>query len=171
MKIYIRRKEPDKGWRYRAIPKTGRPPQADGCKFHVRFRDAAGKFVWSQPYDNLEQAREAAAGLELNAKAVALGLTLTEFADSKNANRTLIKNAITNFLAESVKTKKPKTVAGYEHNLKQFEESLGSIRFLDEVTKKTLCDFRDFLSGKGYEARTQHNRLMTVLSLLKAHHI
>jgi integrase/recombinase XerD len=39
------------------------------------------------------------------------------------------------------------------------------------VTKKTLGDFRDFLAGKGYEARTQQNRLMTVLSLLKKNKI
>ena len=126
--------------------------------------------MWSQPYDSLEQAREAAAGLELNAKATALGLTVKDYAE--DASRTPIQSAITNFLADSVKTKKPKTVSGYEHNLKQFEESLGGkVRFLDEVTKQTLCAFRDYLSGKGYEARTQHNRLMTVLSLLKAHHI
>ena len=59
---------------------------------------------------------------------------------------------------------------GYEHNLKQFQDS-AKVRFIDEVTKKTLTDFRDFLAGKGYEARTQHNRLMTVLSLLKKNKI
>jgi integrase len=171
-KIYIRRKELGKGWRYRAVPKVGRLPQTDpGVKFHVRYRDASGKFVWSQPYDTLEEARKEAAGLELNAKAVALGLTVKEYEDSKNAHRTLIKVAIEKFLADARKTKKQKTVTGYEHNLKQFEDSLGKVRFLDEVTKKTLCDFRDYLAGKGYEARTQHNRLMTVLSLLKKNKI
>jgi len=34
-----------------------------------------------------------------------------------------------------------------------------------------LTDFRDFLAGKSYEARTQHNRLMTALSLLKKNKI
>ncbi|HSY30795.1 MAG TPA: hypothetical protein VLA42_02295, partial [Verrucomicrobiae bacterium] len=69
-KIYIRRKEPGKGWRYQPVPQVGRPPQTDvGVKFHVRYRDASGKFVWSQPYDTLESARKEAAGLELNAKA------------------------------------------------------------------------------------------------------
>jgi len=171
-KIYIRRKELGRGWRYRAVPKTGRPLQTElGVKFHVRYRDASGKFVWSQPYDTLDEARHEAAGLELNAKAVALGLTVREYENSKNANRTLIKTAIEKFLSEARKTKKKKTVTGYELNLNQFGQSLGEIRFMDEMTKKTLCDFRDFLAEKGYEARTQHNRLMTVLSLLKANKI
>jgi integrase/recombinase XerD len=170
MSVYIRRKEPGIGWRYRRVPKTGRPPQSEGCKFHVRFRDAAGKYVWSQPYDTLEQAREAAAGLEVNAKAVALGLTVKEYEDSKNSHRVLIKAAISAFLSDAAKTKKPKSVATYTLNLKQFEESL-KVRFLDEVTKPVLCAFRDHLSGKGYEARTLHNRMMTVLSLLKKNKI
>jgi hypothetical protein len=154
-------------WRYRAVPKTGRPPQSDGCKFHVRYKDASGKFVWSQPYDTLEQAREEAAGLELNAKAVALGLTVKEYEDSKNAHRVLIKTAMQHFIADARKTKKPTTAAEHERNLKQFEGSL-RVRFMDEITKKTLCDFRDHLSAEGYEARTLHNRLLLVLIFLKA---
>ena len=100
--VYIRRKEAGKGWRYRAIPKTGRPPQAEaGVKFHVRYRDASGKFVWSQPYDTLDEARKEAAGLELNAKAISLGLTVKEYEDSKNAKRILIKTAIEHFIADA----------------------------------------------------------------------
>jgi len=171
-KLYIRRKEAGKGWRYKAVPKTGRPPQAEaGVKFHVRYRDASGKFVWSQPYDTLEEARKESAGLELNAEAVALGLTVKEYENAKNSHRTPIKTAIEKFLTNAEKTKKQKTVTGYKQNLSQFRESLGKVQFLDEVTKKTLCDFRDFLAGKGYEARTQHNRMITVLSLLKGNKI
>jgi len=54
-KVYVRRKEPGKGWRYRAIPKVDRQLQIEpGVKFHVRFKDASGKFLWSQPYDTLQ---------------------------------------------------------------------------------------------------------------------
>lgn len=171
MKIYIRRKEPGKGWRYRAIPKTGRPPQADGSvKYHVRYR-VAGKYVWSQPYETLEEARKEAAGLELNAEAAALGLTVKEYENTKNSNRVLVSTAIERFLSEARKTKKHTTAAEYKRNLKQFEESLSETRFIDEVTKKALCEFRDFLAKEGYEARTQHNRLLLVLMLLKANNI
>ncbi len=173
-RVYIRRKEPGKGWRYKAVPKgAGRRPTVEpGTKFHVRYPDGSGKFVWSQAYDTLEEAQREAEGLELNAKAVGLGLTVEEFKDRANSNRTTIKLAIENFLSWARNTKKKRTVAGYAHNLKQFEESLGkNIRFIDELTKKHLADFRDFLADKGYEARTQHNRLMTVLSLLKKNKI
>ena len=164
-KVYIRRKEPGKGWRYRAVPKVGRMPQIDAtAKFHVRYRDASGKFVWSQPYDTLEEARKEASGLELNAKAVALGLTVKEYEASKNAHRTTIKAAIEQFVCDAKKTKKRTTAAEYERNLKQFEGSLGKVRFLDEVTKKTLTDFRDILAADGYEPRTLHNRLLISLS-------
>ena len=173
MKIYIRRKEPGVGWRYRSVPKTGRPRQADGAKFHVRYRDAAGKYIWSQPYDTLEQAREEAAGLELNAEAVALGLTLEEYKDSKNAHRTLIKTSIEHFVSGARKTKKPTTATEYERDLRQFETSppLRKIRFLDEIDRQTLCNFRDCLTSEGYEPRTLHNRLLVVLIFLKANSI
>jgi integrase len=173
-KVYIRRKEPGKGWRYRAIPKVGRLPQIDeSAKFHVRFRDACGKFVWSQPYATLEEARKEAAGLELNAKAVSLGLTVEEYKNKANSHRTTVKSAIEHFIADAKKTKKHTTAAEYERNLNQFEESppIKKIRFIDEITKKTLTDFRDYLAGEGYEARTQHNRLLLVLMFLKANNI
>src|SRR5215470_8514001 len=173
-KVYIRRKEPGKGWRYRAAPKVGRQPQIEpGVKFHVRFKDASGKFVWSQPYDTLDEARKEAAGLELNAKAVALGLTVKEYEASKNADRTTIKAAIEQYVSDAKKTKKKTTAAEYERNLKQFEQSppLQKIRFMDEITKKMLGDFRDFLAAEKYEPRTLHNRLLLVLMLMKANGI
>jgi integrase len=172
-KVYVRRKERGKGWRYKAIPTGGgrRPVFDKDAKFHVRYADASGKFIWSQGYDTLEEAQREAAGLELNAKAVSMGLTVEEFKDRQNSNRIPINKAIEDFLSHARQTKKPKTVAGYQLNLAQFEESLGKVRFLDEVGKPQLLVFRDFLAGKGYEARTQHNRMMTVLSLLKTNRI
>jgi len=173
-KVYIRRKEPGKGWRYRAVPKVGRLPQIDSSvKFHVRYRDASGRFVWSQPYNTLDEARKEAAGLELNAKAVSLGLTVKEYEAGKNAHRTTIKTAIEQFVSDAKKTKKKTTAAEYERNLKQFKGSppLQKIRFMDEITKKILGDFRDFLAAEKYEPRTLHNRLLLVLMLLKANGI
>jgi integrase/recombinase XerD len=173
-RVYIRRKVPGKGWRYKSVPTSaGRPPVfAEGDKFHVRYRSATGKFVWSEGYGTLAEAQKESAGLELNAKAVALGLTVEEYKNKDNANRIPVNTAVERYLAEAAKTKKEKSLAAYKQHLSQFEESLGKkVRFIDEITKKTLCDFRDFLAGKGYEARTQHNRMMTVLSLLKKNRI
>ena len=88
-RIYIRRKESGKGWRYKAVRKAAgrRPTLEPGAKFHVRYPDASGKFVWSQAYDSFEEAEKEAAGLELNAKAVAIGLTVEEFKDREIAQR------------------------------------------------------------------------------------
>ncbi len=174
MKVYIRRKEPGKGWRYRPV-EAGRPPKSDKpVKYHVRYR-MAGKYVWSQPFDSLDDAREAADGLELAAKASALGLTIKEYEDKANFNRTTIKAAVEHYVSWAKKTKKKTTAAEYARNLKQFENSLDTpgkkVRFLDEVTKEVLCDFRDFLAAKEYEPRTLHNRLMLVLMLLKTNKI
>jgi integrase len=118
----------------------------------------------------LKEAQKEAVGLELNAKAVAIGLTVEEYKTNANANRTLVKTAIESFLAEAAKTKKEKSLAAYTQHLAQFRESL-KVRFMDEITKKTLYDFRDFLASEGYEARTQHNRVITVLSFLKKNKI
>jgi integrase len=172
-RIYVRRKEPGKGWRYKAIPEGGgrRPVFDSESKFHVRYPDASGKFVYSQAYDTLQEAQRAAAELPTIVKATAAGLTLEEYKDRENAHRIPITKAIANFLSHATKTKKPKTVAGYKLNLDQFVKSIGKIHFVDEVGKPQLYAFRDFLAGEGYEARTLHNRMMTVLSLLKANRI
>jgi integrase/recombinase XerD len=172
-RIYVRRKEPGKGWRYKAIPSGGgrRPVFDSEAKFHVRYPDTSGKFVYSEAYDTLEEAQQAAAELPTIAKAVAAGVTLQEYKDRENAHRIPIKKAVDDFLAHARKTKKPKTVAGYKLNLGQFVKSIDKVHFLDEVGKTQLYAFRDFLAGEGYEARTLHNRMMTVLSLLKTNRI
>src|ERR1700722_9869102 len=120
-RVYIRRKEPGKGWRYKAVPRgAGRRPVAEpGTKFHVRYADASGRSVWSQGYETLVEAQKEAAGLELNAKAVAIGLTLEEYKNKTNAGRVPVKVAVDRFLEDVRRTKKPKTVIGYELNLKQ----------------------------------------------------
>src|SRR5215472_2993703 len=119
MKIYIRRKEPGKGRRHRAVPKVGRRPAAEaGAKFHVRYPDADGKFVWSQGYDSFEEAEKAAAGPELNAKAVALGLTIEEYKDKANSQRTPIKVAIERLVLDARKTKKQTTADHNQRRLK-----------------------------------------------------
>jgi hypothetical protein len=48
--MYVRRKEPLKGLRHKAIPTgAGRAVFDKNEKFLVRYTDASGKFVWSQP--------------------------------------------------------------------------------------------------------------------------
>lgn len=120
----------------------------------------------------MEEARRAAEELPTLVKAAAAGLTVEEYRDRENAHRIPIKRAVEDFLAHATKTKKRKTIAGYKLKLGQFIESLASkIHFLDEVGEAQLHAFRDFLAAEGYEARTQHNRMLTVLSLLKENRV
>ena len=96
-RIYVRRKEPGKGWRYKAIPEgAGRRPVFDSeAKFHVRYPDATGKFVYSQGYDTLEEAQRAAKELPTLVRAAAAGLTVEEYRDRENAHRIPIKRRST----------------------------------------------------------------------------
>lgn len=168
MKVYIRRKEPAKGWRYRAVPKVGRRPTVEAAaKFHVRYPDADGKFVWSQGYDSFDEAEKAAAGLELKGKAIALGLAIEEYKDKASSHRTRIKVAIERFVSDARKTKKETTADDCQRRLKAFEESLPrGVRLMDEVNRDVLLGFRDYLASKGkggtgHAAQTLHNDLMT----------
>ena len=176
MKIYIRRKEPGKGWRCRAVPKVGGRPVAEaGVKFHVRYPDADDKFVWSQGYDSFEEAEKAAAWLELNA--IAVGLTIEEYKDKANSQRTPIKVAIERFASDARKTKKQTTADHDQRRLKAFEESLPrGVRFMDEANRDVPLGFRDYLAskgkrGNGHAAQTLPNHLMTVFALLKKNRI
>ena len=82
-------------WRYRAIGR-GRPPK--GAKFHVRYTDARKKQTWSNPYDTVEEAQEAAANIGTILNAQARGLTVAEAASAGNVNRKTIKTAVEEFL-------------------------------------------------------------------------
>jgi integrase len=85
-----------------------------------------------------------------------------------NADRILIQSAVDNFLAAMARSKKVGTVQDYTLHLNQFVESLpDGVRFMDQVNVDTVAKFRDWMQSKGYSAKTQHNRIVTVLSLLK----
>jgi hypothetical protein len=129
-----------------------------------------GKQIWKPLIaENFIDARLEADKMVAGIEAQAQGLTVAELRD--NGDRLPLAKAVHDFIVEAASKKKPKTLIGYTLNLRQFLESAKSIYFLDEVTKQTIRQFRDYLLEKGYEARTLHNRVMTVLSLLKEHKI
>ena len=97
--------------------------------------------------------------------------TAPESAKTANVARVPLRKAVHDFLYEAAKKKRPKTVTGYKLNLMQFVACVKSRQFLDEINKDTLREFRDYLLSQGYEPRTLHNRLITILSLLKEHRI
>ena len=167
--IYTRGKLDGK-WRYSRI-EVGRGKRTAHLNppFYVRpFRN--GKQSWhalgAQSFEEaLTEAEQVGVGLEAQAQ----GLTVAEL--EANPNRITLIDAVEEFLKNAEASKKSKTLNGYRLNLNQFRESCPQIKFIDQVDIKTLRAFRDWLKAKGYDPRTQHNRLLTILSLLKDHKI
>ncbi len=166
--LYHRYKNGAGQWRYRRV-KTGRGIKTGDIKapFYVRLsRD--GKQIWKTLLATIvTDAQEEAATFEAGLAAEGEGLTVAELG---NINRVPLAAAIKTFIKHAEKSKKLKTVNGYRLNLNQFEEST-SVRLLDQVNRDTIRSFRDWLHDQGYDPRTQHNRVLTVLSLLKENKI
>jgi integrase len=170
LSIYTRGKNEAGRWRYARI-KEGRGKKTGefAAPFFIRPM-VEGKQIWKPLVaENFTDARMEADKLVAGLEAQAKGLTVAELRD--NGDRLPLAKAVHDFIVEAASKKKPKTLIGYKLNLKQFLESAKSIYFLDEVTKHTIRQFRDYLLDKGYEPRTLHNRVMTVLSMLKEHKI
>jgi integrase len=170
LSIYTRGKNEAGRWRYTRI-KEGRGKKTGEfvAPFFVRPM-VAGKQIWKPLVaENFTDARMEADKMVAGLEARAQGSTVAEFRD--DGDRLPLAKAVHDFIVEAARKKKPKTLIGYKLNLKQFLESAKSLYFLDEVTKHTIRQFRDYLLEKGYEPRTLHNRVMTVLSMLKEHKI
>jgi integrase/recombinase XerD len=83
-------------------------------------------------------------------------------------NRVAVRDAVDQFISTMTRSKKPGTVQDYRLHLKQFVESLANkVQFMDQIGADTVAAFRDWMQARGYSAKTQHNRIVTVLSLLK----
>jgi len=170
LSIYTRGKNEAGRWRYGRI-KEGRGKKTGEfvAPFFIRPM-VEGKQIWKPLVaENFSDARLEADRMIAGLEARAQGLTVAQFRD--NGDRLPLAKAVHDFILEAASKKKPKTLIGYKLNLRQFLESTKSIYFLDEVTKHTIRQFRDYLLAKGYEPRTLHNRVMTVLSLLKEHKV
>ena len=127
-----------------------------------------GKQGWPQlQATTFKDAQVEIERLEAGVEAQGQGFTVAELA---NPDRLTVAKAVAKFVDHAENSKKKKTVNGYRLNLKQFQEAT-SVVFLDQVTRDVLRDFRDWLGAQGYDPRTQHNRLMTILSVLKENKI
>lgn len=162
--VYQRRKNDAGAWRYERV-KAGRGVKTGDLQppFFTRMT-RNGKQGWPQLRSTtFKEAQAEIERLEAGVEAQGQGFTVAELA---NPNRLTVAKAVAAFLDHAEKSKKKKTVNGYRLNLKQFQEAT-SVVFLDQVTRDVLREFRDWLGAQGYDPRTQHNRLMTILSVLK----
>jgi integrase/recombinase XerD len=165
--LYTRTKNDEGKWRYNAIPE-GRGVHTGSVQppFYARPR-YQGRQIWMRlDATNLSAAHAEAAKISSGFDAKERGLNVTELNHISDPNRLTIQRAVDKFLKNAGASKKRKTLNGYKLNLQQFVEST-PLRFLDQITGDTIRNFRDSLHEDGYVTRTQHNRVITVLSLLK----
>jgi integrase len=168
LSIYNRRKIAAGKWRYERI-ETGRGVKTGDLRppFYARL-SRNGKQTWRALYaKTFKEALSEIDIVEAGVEAQDQGLTVAEL---QNSNRVTVASAVARFLDHAEKSKKRKTANGYRLNLKQFQGS-SPVKYLDEVTRDTVRGFRDWLNAQGFDPRTQHNRVLTVLSLLKENKI
>lgn len=165
MAIYRRERVAGKGWRYvRVNTGRGRRP-LDAPPYYIRF-SVGGKRQWSDPYDTLQAAQEASKSLPDVIEAQARNLSLDELQERRNVNRVPIKTAVQTYLDQK-KTKAPRTLAAYHLTLSQFLNSLGKVRFMDEITTDVLRAFKRTMEAEGFAGKTIDTRLNIVYFLLK----
>jgi integrase/recombinase XerD len=166
--VYQRRKNDAGAWRYERI-KAGRGVKTGDLQppFFTRMT-RNGKQGWPQlQVETFKDAQVEIERLKAGIEAQGRGLTVAELGDP---NRLTVARAVAKYLENAEKSKKRKTLNGYRLNLKQFQEAT-SVKFLDQVTGDAVRGFRDWLNTQGYDPRTQHNRVLTILSLLKENKI
>lgn len=165
--IYRRERIEGKGWRYVSVNLgRGRRP-AEAPPYYVRFT-INGKRKWSDPYDPLKDAQEAAGTLPDVIEAQSKNLTLGELTESRNANRIAVKSAVDTYLTQKA-SKAPKTLLQYTRTLSEFLEALATckVRFLDEISDAVLRKYKTFLECRKYAGKTIDTRLNIMYFLLK----
>jgi integrase/recombinase XerD len=167
--IYRRFKNEAGAWEVKAV-KEGRG---------IRHSAITGSFS-VRPYSNVQkrqiphsltattfaEARIEADEYEKLWEAQAKGLTVAELSGQINTNRLPIKSVVETYL-ELKKNKAPKTRQQYRLTLYEFLESLGNIKFLDEINVNVLRHYMDFLVAKGFTGKTIRTRVNIVAFLLK----
>jgi integrase/recombinase XerD len=165
--IYRRERINGKGWRYvRVNLGRGRRP-AEAPPYYVRFT-VGGKRKWSDPYDTLKDAQEAAETLPDVIEAQSKNMTLGELTESRNANRIAVKSAVDTYLTQKA-SKAPKTRLQYTRALSEFLEALVAckVRFLDEISEAVLRKYKIFMETRKYAGKTIDTRLNIVYFLLR----
>ena len=165
--IYTRQKQHGK-WRYQRV-RFGRGKKHSDVTGPFYFRlTPEGRRCW-QPAtgSTLQEAIEGAETLTHGLNAAQRGLTVSEFDEVTSVHRVSIKTASAEFLALK-KSKAPRTLRAYTLHLQEFQESWDRrTRYLDDIDADTLRKFREHMARKGHSGKTQHNRLLTVIFMLK----
>ncbi len=167
--LYRRVKKKEKrGHRYiRVNLGPGRRPDNFEGSFYLRHTAEDGSQKWTPVSGDLEQMVAARDKLQAMLEAKAKGLTVPELDAEKNADRILIVTAVKKFL-ESKSRRAKSTVKAYTLHLNEFSQFIRQKKkYLDEIGADDLRSYMDFMHKKGHQGKTQYNRVLTVLFLLK----
>ncbi len=138
----------------------------------LRFRDADGSRRWVSVGNKVDAAQAALSRkqkeLKLAKEAAALGATVAGLPDSgPGASRVPIAAAFAEYLHDVKATKAPKTWGSRKRIADYFLQSCNK-RYLDEVGRRDLLDFRAFLCAKGLKDRSVFNAFQSILSTFRA---
>lgn len=123
-----------------------------------------GKQRWHRlNAETFADAKKEAEKLDAALTADAMGLTVAEAENI--GNRTPLAVAVRRFKEDNA-SKAPKTIAQYEHALKQFSEST-RVKYIDEVTVDVLKRFKSDREADGYAGKTIDTRINVVYFMLK----
>jgi integrase/recombinase XerD len=112
------------------------------------------------------EARQEADEIEKLYEAQSRGLTVSELTAMQNSSRQPLRTVVDTYLDQK-KNKAKKTREQYSLALNEFVESLGRIKFLDEINVAALRQYKDFLTAKGFAGKTIDTRINIVNFLLK----
>ena len=167
--VYTRQKNQLGQWRYLRTGGRGRRNAAEASgPFYLRHQGLTGRQVWTPAKgDTLEDAKGEAEKLSRALAAESSGLIVRGIERMTNANRVTLADAIKDFLTLKA-SKSPRTVKVYALNLREFQEAVGKrVHYLDDIEASTMRKFKEYMQQKGHAGKTQHNRLLTVVFMLK----
>jgi len=165
--IYKRTKNQAGEWKAERI-KEGRGLRTSGITgpFFVRPVINGRQVRRTLLSETFAEARIEADEKEKLYEAQAKGLAVADLNSQINRNRLPIKSVVATYL-EQKKGKARKTREQYRLTLNEFVESLGKVKFLDEINVDVLRKYKDFLTKKGFAGKTIDTRINIVNFLLK----
>jgi integrase len=154
----------EKGWRYVRV-RTGRGIKTGDLTGPFYLHVVVGQKANGKP--NQQWQRLEGDTLDTAVKSAEEPQPVLDATGREGVNQTPIKTAVQNFLAETAKSKGPKTLKAYTLYLNQFLAANPKIRFVKDVTAEVLRGFRDLLTEQQFSVSTIHTRITVVLSFLK----
>jgi integrase len=134
----------------------GKPEHRPEGSYFLRYATPDGKRVWKSVGKDAQLALAQQVKQEKSLAARAVGLQLVE--DVPAPKRTLLSEAVTEYLAEVKESKAPKTFLAYSLTMKLFV-AVVQTQSLEEIDRKDVLAFIRAMRDDGQSPRTIANRI------------